>query len=573
MEFSLSAISLPIPGKYVTIILLGSISILLALRFYLIFHTDINWDEFYYLSNIYEYHRNELTNSFQTLHVHAFGWLKHTSENEIWQIHIARIIMYMLSLITSYFIYAISRRFTSYTASLFAVAGYCMFTFVMDHATSFRTDPIVTCLLMGSIYLILIHKRYYISFCLAGLLIGISGMITIKSIFYVPTIATILLVYWLSEEEKKVMFLKGITAGGSAILTFSGLYILHSNGLQSDIIQRDPAMISNSISKTLLSNGIFPQWHILISAVLSNLIIVIILFMGGFFAMKMVFDTKSSDVVKNRKTAIILLSLLLPLISIFFYRNTFPYFYPFILAPAAVLLALFAEQFLAFQKKNQQYNRIAVICLAFMVLQTSLGIWKNLQRSNQTQVATLEVIHKLFPEPVAYIDRNSMVSSFAKKGFFMSSWGIENYYTNGKPIMKDILHSDQPKFIIANIEALDFKLQGDHLKLLQEDEAILKNNFIHHWGKVYLPGKMIKNLDITPSQDFEILIEGSYLNEGKNSIVLDDKIISPGKKVFLKQGHHTIKTTKPNSIVILRWADNLYKPSTPAPNAPIYYGF
>lgn len=569
----MSATSEIVTGKFLYKILFYSLCTLFIIRFYFIFHTDINWDEFFFLSNIYEHQRHELKNSFQTLHVHVFGWLKYTSTNEIWQIISARIIMYILSLITAYFIYAICRKFTSPIASLFALVSYCMFTFVMDHAASFRTDPIVTCFLMGSIYLIILHKRHYLSFLLAGLLIGISGMVTIKSVFYIPTIATILLIYWLGDDNKKTMFLKGALAGGAAILTFSGLYILHSNGLQSDVTQQDPAMISSSIEKTLLSSGIFPQLHILLHAVFSNLIIVITILMGSFFALKMDCDKNSSNSVKNSKTLIILLSLLFPIISIVFYRNTFPYFYPFILAPATVLQALFADQFLTYQSKNPKYNRIAIICLAFAVLQSGVGIWKNFQRSNQTQVATLEVIHKLFPKPVAYIDRNSMASSFPKKGFFMSSWGFEVYYTNAKPIMREILNSDQPKFIIANIEALDFELQGNHPKLLPKDEAILRDNFIHHWGKIYLPGKKIKNLDVTPNQDFEILIEGNYLVKGKNSILLNGKTISSGDIVFLDKGHHTLKTTKPNNTVVLRWADNVYKPNVPPPNKPIFYNF
>lgn len=560
-----------VTGKFFYKILFYSLCTLFIIRFYFIFHTDINWDEFFYLSNIYEHQRHELKNSFQTLHVHAFGWLKYTSTNEIWQIISARIIMYILSLITAYFIYAICRKFTSPIASLFALVSYCMFTFVMDHAASFRTDPIVTCFLMGSIYLIILHKRHYLSFLLAGLLIGISGMVTIKSVFYIPTIATILLAYWLCEDDKKTMFLKGALAGGAAILTFSGLYILHSNGLQSDVIQQDPAMISSSIEKTILSSGIFPQWNILIHAILANSIIMITLFLGSFIALRMAFTRHNS--FKKRKIEIIILSFLLPLVSVVFYRNTFPYFYPFILAPTAVLLALFADHFLTFQSKSQQYNRIAIICLAFMMIQSGVGIWKNLQRSNQTQVTTLEVIHKLFPNPVAYIDRNSMVSSFPKKGFFMSSWGIEVYNANAKPIMRDILNSDQPKFIIANIRDLDFELKYNNSRLLPKDEAILRDNFIHHWGKIYLPGKTIQNLDVNPNQDFEILIEGNYLIEGKNSIMLDGKMAFSGDNIFLKKGYHTLKATKPSDTIVLRWADNLYKPNMPPPNRPIFYGF
>ena len=56
-----------------------------------------------------------------------------------------------------------------------------------------------------------------------------------------------------------------------------------------------------------------------------------------------------------------------------------------------------------------------------------------LMQDNSEQRATLAAVHEIFPEPVAYIDRCSMISRYNKVGFFMASWQIAEYLEKTYP--------------------------------------------------------------------------------------------------------------------------------------------
>src|SRR5512145_509091 len=65
----------------------------LVVRMNVIANLNINWDEFLYLSQIYEYLRGDLDLKLQTFHVHFFGWLPGVSVNEVDQVIAGRAVM------------------------------------------------------------------------------------------------------------------------------------------------------------------------------------------------------------------------------------------------------------------------------------------------------------------------------------------------------------------------------------------------------------------------------------------------------------------------------------------------
>ena len=83
---------------------------------------------------------------------------------------------------------------------------------------------------------------------------------------------------------------------------------------------------------------------------------------------------------------------------------------------------------------------LAVLALALPVGMLLGGIGHyaaNLANQQRQQKETLDLVHRLFPEAVPYIDRCSMVSTFPKVGFFMSSLGMRFYHERGEPIMEE----------------------------------------------------------------------------------------------------------------------------------------
>lgn len=134
------------------LILIGT---LFAFDFHRLFITNINRDEIFYLSFSYDYQRGVPLNPLQPFHVHLFGWLRSLPGNEAHRILAARGTPWLPIGGSSWFIYAISRRFCSKPASLIAVLLYLSISYVMDHGLSFRTDPIRAAHFVAALFLLL----------------------------------------------------------------------------------------------------------------------------------------------------------------------------------------------------------------------------------------------------------------------------------------------------------------------------------------------------------------------------------------------------------------------------------
>jgi len=182
----------------------------------------------------------------------------------------------------------------------------------------------------------------------------------------------------------------------------------------------------------------------------------------------------------------------------------------------------------------------------------------------------------LFPDPVAYIDRNSMIASYPKVGFFMSSWGMENYLAGNRPIMEDLIRREQPVFLLANSCALELSRQPTEdpdlcpLRLLDADFEILRDNFVHHWGAIYVAGKTFQLEAQAKPQFFEVLIPGVYTLEAAAPASIDGKTYRPGDPVTLDQATHAISATGGAMRVLLRWGQGLYRPDHEPSLQPIY---
>ena len=107
-----------------TLTILFLIIICSFLQAYLVFVLEINWDEFHYLSFVYEFQRGEINRALQTIHVHLFAPLLLLEGDEISQVEAGRVVMLLLQYATFALIYKISRRFFSVPIALFSVLCY-----------------------------------------------------------------------------------------------------------------------------------------------------------------------------------------------------------------------------------------------------------------------------------------------------------------------------------------------------------------------------------------------------------------------------------------------------------------
>ncbi len=262
----------------------------------------------------------------------------------------------------------------------------------------------------------------------------------------------------------------------------------------------------------------------------------------------------------------------LPILSIFFYRNAYPYFFPFIVAPMMIVVSIGAQE-VSENVTKLFANSLFTILLIYMVIYT-LGQGYLYSYHHQTgQREIISTIHTMFPERTPYIDRNSMISRYPKCGFFMSSWGIENYRQKGKSIFEQVLEECEPKFLIANSYQLASAMNAESSEeypysLFDQDAKVLRSNFIHHWGSIWVAGKGF-GPGMSPTE-FYISIEGIYTVESSEQIILDKQQYNNGDYIFLSKGSHIIGLV-PHQVE-LRFGRHLPRPDF-APTMPIYFDF
>jgi len=567
--------------------LLVFIAIALVLKFYLIFLLKIGWDEFFFLSKVHTYIRGALTGQFQTFYVHFFTWLSWISDNEVTQVIAARLVLYALFLGACIYTYLIGRQFLNRSGALFGVFCYVSLSNIVVHGTSFRADSICSFLFLLSVYHILTNPRSKLLISFAGFAMALSLMVSIKVAFHLVTIGAIFLCLFVLAENKKnvitqMMFFALVFLGG-----FFLLYQFHSSTLAVSQVAGAKLAVSqvagakqfvgSAASKVIMLNDLFPQLPYLALSLKENVFIWSFLILGIIIVTSDLIRSKGKRINRN----LILYTFLIPLITLIFYRNAFPYFYVFIIAPAIIFCGVIVH------KMTEDYRRTGSAFLIVLVAIYSFSVCINflfhyLNNSSDRTIAQrelLQAVHKIFPEPVPYIDGCSAISSFPKVGLFMSTWGMEGYLQANRPIMHKILTQRQPVFLFANIPSLDPLLPRENAftainyALLEKDWKVLNSNFIHHWGILYVAGKQFKFDSDAGSQNFEILIPGTYTLEGEEAVFINGVVYEPGSTVNLKKGSHTITAQHTPARAKLRWGEHLYRPSKEPTSIPVFYGF
>jgi hypothetical protein len=550
----------------------ATIVILFALSLHRAFIANINWDEFYYLSQVHQYRNGLLSLPLQTLHVHLFGWLPFVSDNEVYQIFAARGFLWLMSIVSGVLIFNVARNFCSKEASLLSVLFYAGFSYVVDHGLSFRYDPICAFLFLASLYMLLCAGGSRFRIAISGFLMAVAMMVSIKSVFYFGTIGAIFLTLFLLEPNRRVVIKNALVFAA----VFSGsllvLYQAHRYALASDTLIDPSAYVRSSGSKTLLSTPFLPRINFIINALSQNGPIWVFIFLGLAKAVYGAF--KGPD----RKSALILVSFAAPLLSLLFYRNAYPYFYVFLMPAVVVLGGVFADVLIASFRRSS--SKVVLLVFAGTVLMISgsvLGDYiRKLPDQTAAQAQIVALVHRMFPEPVPYIDRNSMISSYPTAGFLMSTWNMESYVARNSPVMEGLIQGKQPQFLIANSCALDI-LQRQvyeetlcHYRLLDQDLEALRANFVHHWGAVYVAGKTFELRAQSEPEEFEILISGTYTLEADAGVSIDGAPHRPGDQVHLSQGGHTIVATDAATDAVLRFGVNLPQPGHEPSSLPIY---
>ncbi len=540
----------------------------LLLKFHLLFQISINQDEFNYLSLVYKHLHGSLTHTLNSFHVHFFPWLTILGPNEVIQVIGARIVMYLFFLGTCIYIFLIGRYYLDATSALFSVLCYISFVFTVVNGASFRHDTIATFLFIFALYHFLVKKESIIFNVAAGLAMAIALTVTIKSAIHMTVFGVLVPIrlFLLRDFHKTIV----PTSGFLLAFLFGSIisYKLHMATIPGARMATLEHTISSAYSTFVLLDQFFPQLRFF------KLTLEYDLFIWLFLATGIIFNTIDSVKRKKNPINLYLFAFLIPLFSILFYRNAFPYFYVFITPTVTIFCGYLLWRLTGIIKiKSRIIFFVLVVIVGGAVFKNFIGFYSVYSaRQTQVQHQTLDVIHKMFPDPVPYIDGCSMVSSYPNVGFFMSSAGMEGYLKAGKPIMKKLLNKKKPLFLLANVPHLNLHSNGPaesgfNLVFMADDWQALKSYFIHHWGSIWVVGRRFEFKREYESYKFSIIVPGVYTVEGNENVLIDGKLIHAGDTVELKTGTHTIRNQGTPGLTKLLWGDHLYRPSEkPASN-------
>ncbi len=569
MKRFIETISIKGPDSILLLILALLVLLVLGGKLLLLFSIPAGQDEFNYLSKIYEYENGTLSTSWQSMHVHFFQWLHLVGSSEVDQITAARIIMFVCFIGTAVFLYLLARHFLSIGGSLFSVLCYISLTATIVNGASFRSDTPAIFLIMISIWLFVARHHSELANIASGLALALAALFTLKAGLYLILFAALFLVrLWpLKNAQRRwegiipAATFAGALAGGYALLHF-----LHASRLATFNAVQQGEFIPSTYSSFIDLSRIFPGFEYFQMTLNSNTMIWLLLACGltiyiiDLYVQKNFLSTQTSY----------LLVFVLPLLSLLVYRNTFPYFYVFIM-PCAMLFCGYAADRLA-SLFREIHLKVSMILLGFLAL--AIG-FSAILRIAYFQIHTpaftsrqrelLTVIHKIFPEPVAYLDGCRMVSSFPNAGFFMSTAGMRKYRDSGVPSLKDTIVERSPLFLLVNVPHLDVNSaeppeSAKGYTLRTDDWKALMSHYVHHWGPLWILGKHFAFANGNLWKEFEIVTEGLYTIESEAAVFLDGTLYKNGMVVELSRGKHIVEMGPTRSTVILRWGANLYRP-------------
>lgn len=535
---------------------------------------QINWDEFYFLSKVYEYLRGDLSQVLQTYYVHFFTWLPLVSDNEAEQIVAARFVMVVFQGLTGLCLYRIGRHYFHRSSSLFAVLAYFSVSYVLFLGADFRADPIAGFFSVAAVDLLHGIKRGWMYPVGAAVSMAIALLVTIKSAYYLAVLGLLFFVAYFESGRNIRVLGCAIFAACVGILVLGILYWFHQDSIGA-VSKESGAVLSGAYKKVIASQAFFPRWSFFLESIKKDGLYWVLWVAGFALLLREVYLPK----LLGRAQSCALLVMSLPLLTFLFYRNAFPYFYAFILATPSLLIGLAWERLVFAGVKWGRLTAKALLALvAFVVL--FMGTVTPYKKNMHAQYEMLSVIHQLFPEPVSYIDRCSMVSSYKKEGFFMSTWGTENYRDANEAVFAKIIENSEPKFLLANKQQLNISIPDEirrrvfhgKYELLKEDLKVLRDNYIPHWGSLYVAGKYIEVKEPEVAYDLNVLIEGNYTFEAAVSAKLNGEELRPGSIVYLKKGIHKFSSEK-SALYVFRWGRYLPKPQSPPMRDFLFAGF
>lgn len=548
------------------VVFAAAILAVLAAKLLLIWRINVNWDEFFYLSNIHALARGELDLLLQGAYTHLFRWIAASDAYEVDQIVVLRLLMWLLLVWSAWLLYSLARRFASPVAAAFAVLAFAASWPVLKHGASFRADSMLLPLTLTTLLFITRDgDRHSGSDVAAGLCLGAAFTLTTKAVFMFPVLLMMIALPHGAASRPDVFRAGPAIRRLALILSVAGLLsalliAVHSTQL---IAGAEPAgaFAARAVAAAILDVPIFPRGNYFRRVVMEDAIFWLAMLAGLLIAFRVRAYTAAGGI--------------LALLPVLFYRNAFPYYYPVMMAPAAILIALAAD-WIGRRSSPSWPRGFGLYALAVLGLLLMHHAWDGLMTlrfdEQQKQRSVVAAVHEVFPAPVLYIDHSGMIASFPKTNFFMSTWGVETYRRQGRDFMPELLASSRPPLLLVNHPVLQ---PGTPLfrQLSETDRRLLQGSYLNYWGPIRVAG-VETELPAEGAVALRLPFAGRYRLASRASVRLDGKLLRHDETIEVGNAQVDIiaSAAMAGTALTLKliWADARDAPQRPPPQMPLY---
>jgi hypothetical protein len=261
----------------------------------------------------------------------------------------------------------------------------------------------------------------------------------------------------------------------------------------------------------------------------------------------------------------------LAVLPVLLYRNAFAYYYPVMMAPLTVLVALSFDGLLQGSARRDR-AWMGPLALVLICLVVGVRAWDGLMTlrfdGQAGQRALVAGVHQVFPQPVPYLDHSGMIASFPKLNFFMSTWGVEDYLRGGTDFMPAALEARCPPLLLANHPVLrDGTLLNRQLRA--NDRRLLATYYVDYWGPIRLAGA---ELELEPGAvvTARVPCSGRYRIESEADLTIDGAAHRNSDVVELTGSRDIAVSAAGRQRMRLRWADAQVPPAGAPPQLPLY---
>ncbi len=533
---------------------LAGLAIIALIQVHFALSRTINWDEFYFYGQIVDFTQGESLRPLQTLHVQLLQWIPSIASTGVDGIIIGRLVMLACALATAFCVVAIAGKFARRDYALTAGLIWLAAGFTMQHGWSFRTDPLAAALIAGAMAVLARSRLSTACVLLAGVLIGIAGMVTLKSVLFAPAFAGLAWLRWSEAKFTTKTANRVVAIPIAAGTAFAVLYVWHGS-----ILGDGTASTATSYAGNVGGSMLFAGWPIYLHFAVKGAIL-------SVSAVATIAVTIAVLVKRPRDEAIAIAGLIAPLAALLIYRNTLPYFYPMLLVPviAASVIGIAAIA-----------KRYSLRLLLIYTVVSGVVVWAVDGPSRMEQQRDIQIAaDTILTEPIGYFDFPDLLPAHRKANGFLTRWGIESTYARGQGYFRSILEVETvPLLLTAEPEqnpTLLAIMEGlpQQVRFHEEERTVLRATYRPFWGPFWLAGREVS---AGGSAQYEVLVPGPYTVTG-GEVSIDGVAYDAGALINLEREFVELSNAGEVPAGII-WGDKLQVPDHPVPKRPYWRGF